>query len=288
MQFICRLTLSYTAVSYLRVLCLPPPLTFWYFYHTLHTPTSWIPILDHQCLFHPGVSMTARKEAKSCQLHQNYTRTTKSLFKQNATGCPCWCVIALRSHPQSWCRTSWKLLRWKQALESDRRPGTWFFCKWLLRTEVSSEIVRLVFRGGATWRSSLGPSIGWHSPMMFITALALNLGFKLRLDLTGGLISIHTTEMQLLLSKNSWNLVFTRFSLGGLRMFNRKMRSLRSLHRGHLCPALAAVDKDVLKHPGNRTCNAQNPWENRVPTARGLRDTMQTGTKCPFICTGCC
>lgn len=154
-------------------------------------------------------------------------------------------------------------------------------------SEGSSEIVRLVFRGGATWRSSLGASIGWHSPM-FITALALNLGFKLRLDLAGGLISIHTTEMQLLLSKNSWNLVFTRFSLGGLRMFNRKMRSLRSLHRGHLCPALAAVDKDVLKHPGNRTCNAQNPWENRVPTARGLRDTMQTGTKCPFICTGCC
>lgn len=35
-------------------------------------------------------------------------------------------------------------------------------------------------------------------------------------------------------------------------MFNRKM-ILRSLHRGHLCPALAAVDKDALKHPGNRT-----------------------------------
>lgn len=69
-------------------------------------------------------------------------------------------------------------------------------------SEGSSEIVRLVFRGGATWRSSLGASIGWHSPM-FITALALNLGFKLRLDLAGGLISIHTTEMQLLLSKNS-------------------------------------------------------------------------------------
>ena len=50
-------------------------------------------------------------------------------------------------------------------------------------------------------------------------------------------------------------------------MFNRKMRSLRSLHRGHLCPALAAVDKDVLKHPGNRTCNGRKPWENRVPTA---------------------
>ena len=71
-------------------------------------------------------------------------------------------------------------------------------------------------------------------------------------------------------------------------MFNRKMRSLRSLHRGHLCPALAAVDKDVLKHPGNQTCNGRKPWENRVPTARGLRDTMQTGTKCPFICTGSC
>lgn len=70
-------------------------------------------------------------------------------------------------------------------------------------SEGSSEIVRLVFRGGATWRSSLGASIGLHSPMMFITALALNLGFKLRLDLTGGLISIHTTEMQLLLSKSS-------------------------------------------------------------------------------------